>query len=222
MSSRARSVAKAAMSVAKRGIAAGRSMTLSALSTANRGVVRAGQLARLGIITVIKWFRKLPTAGATFGRFLWWLILAGIISKRMRLFVALALFIAWMGFLGFAALTKSRSPIVSHAQAAAAEVAVVADVEANSEGKPAMKVKVVESLTQGGPEPGTDLFVVNLPEVRGFEGSGQYLLLLSPDLPQYYVVGQLRSPGNDLSGIGKPAIYRWSEDVRKQYEKLHR
>jgi len=180
------------------------------------------KLARSTEIAVLKYLRKLLTAGANFGRLPWWLILAGIISKRMRLFVALSLFIAWMGYLGYAALTKSHSPIVSHAQAAAAEVAVVADVEADQDGKPAMKVKVVETLLTGGPQAGTSLFVVNLPDARGFEGPGQYLLLLIPDLPQYYVVGQIRSPGNDLANVGKPAIYRWNDDVRKQYEKLHR
>jgi hypothetical protein len=132
------------------------------------------------------------------------------------------MFLAWMGYLGYAALTKSHSPIVSHSQAAAAEVAVVADVEADPDGKPSMKVKVIETLLPGGPPAGTALFVVNLPDARGFEGPGQYLLLLTPDLPQYYVVGQLRSPGTDPSNSGKPAIYRWNDDVRKQYEKLHR
>jgi hypothetical protein len=158
--------------------------------------------------------------------------LAGTISKRLRLVVAFALFIGWMCYLGYAALTKSHSPIVSHAQAAAAEVAVVAEVEVSADGKPDMKTKVVEALSPDAPPPGTELYVVNLPEVRGFEGPGQYLLLLLPDnffrpkngnvLPPFLVVGQLRSPGNDLSGVGKPAIYRWNEDVRKQYEKLHR
>src|SRR5580692_7890809 len=125
--------------------------------------------------------KKLPTAGATFGRLLLWGIVVGIISKRVRFFVALTLFIGWLGYLGYAALTKSHSPIVSHAQAAATELAVVADVEAKDDGKPAIKAKVVESLTPGGPPAGTVLLVLNLPDAHGFEGPGQYLLLLTPD-----------------------------------------
>jgi hypothetical protein len=177
------------------------------------------KLARPHAITVLKY---LLTAGETFGRLLRWRIVVGINNKQLRLIVALLLFLAWMGYLGYAALTRSHSPIVSHSQAAAAEVAVVADVEADPDGKPSMKVKVIETLLPGGPMAGTALFVVNLPDARGFEGPGQYLLLLTPDLPQYYVVGQLRSPGTDPSNSGKPAIYRWNDDVRKQYEKLHR
>lgn len=183
---------------------------------------RTSHLARTTAIAVLKWLRTLPTAGANFGRFLWWTILAGIISKRMRLFVALSLFIGWLSYLGYAALTKSHSPIVSHAQAAAADIAVVAEVEKGEDGKPSMSAKVVKNLSPNGPRPDTVLFVANLPDVRGFEGPGQYLLLLFPDLPPYYVVGQLRSPGNDLTGVGKPAIYHWNEEVRMQYEKMHR
>lgn len=168
-----------------------------------------------------------------FSRFLGLCIVAAIISKRMRLVVAIVLFVGWLGFLGYAALTKNRGPVVSHAQAAAATVAVVAEVEADQEGKPVMRTKVVESLVPDGPQPGTEILVMNLPEVRGFEGAGQYLLLLRPDsffppnmggaqeASPFVVVGQLRSPGNDLTGVGKPAIYRWSEEVRKQYEVLH-
>jgi hypothetical protein len=180
------------------------------------------KLAQSKAITVLKYLRKLLTAGTTFGRLIWRRIVVGIKNKRLRLIVALVLFLAWMGYLGYAALTKSHSPIVSRAQAAVAEIAVVADVEAEQDGKPSMKIKVVETLSPGGPQSGTALFVVNLPEARGFEGPGQYLLLLAPDLPQYYVVGQVRSPGNDLANVGKPAIYRWNDDVRKQYGKLHR
>src|SRR5580692_6277800 len=91
--------------------------------------------------------KKLPTAGATFGRLLLWGIVVGIISKRVRFFVALTLFIGWLGYLGYAALTKSHSPIVSHAQAAATELAVVTEVQVSADAKPDMKVKVVEALS---------------------------------------------------------------------------
>jgi hypothetical protein len=39
-------------------------------------------------------------------------------------------------------------------------------------------------------------------------------------MPACAVVGQQRSPGNDLAGVGKPLIYPWNDDVRKQAEKL--
>ncbi len=226
MSSRARQIALAAITITKRSVVA-------VGQTSRRSVVVVGRQAKLTVIAVIKWVRKLLTAGVSFGRFLGLCIVAGMISKRMRLFAAIVLFVGWMSFLGYAALTKSRSPVVSHAQAAASALAVVAEVETDQEGKPVMRTKVIKSLTPDGPQPGTELLVLNLPDTRGFDGAGQYLLLLRPDSffvqnmgnPQdpspFVVVGQLRSPGNDLTGVGKPAIYRWNEDVRKQFEALH-
>ena len=158
--------------------------------------------------------------------------------QRLRLSIALALFLGWMAYLGYAALTKSRSPVVSHIQAAAAPFGIVAEVNADPDGKPTAKVRIVEVLYSqppgGTPAAGSECEVKNLQDVRGFEGKGQYLLLLIPDpnsfrnptdpdtLSKYYLVDQQRSPGSDVTGVGKPAIYHWNEDIRKQYEKLHR
>jgi hypothetical protein len=67
----------------------------------------------------------------------------------------------------------------------------------------------------------TELEVANLPESQGFDGDGDYLLLLRQDpTGGFLVVGQQRSPGYELSGVGKPLIYRWSDDVRGQVRKL--
>jgi hypothetical protein len=226
MSSRARQIALVAIAITKRSVVA-------VSQTGRRSVVAVGRQAKFTVIAVIKWVRKLLTAGVSFGRFLGLCIVAAMFSKRMRLFAAIVLFVGWMSFLGYAALTKSHSPVVSHVQAAAATLAVVAEVEANQEGKPVMQAKVIESLTPGGPQPGTELHVLNLPDTRGFDGTGQYLLLLKHDSffaqnignPQdplpFVVVGQQRSPGNDLTGVGRSAIYRWNDDVRKQFEVLH-
>jgi hypothetical protein len=227
MISRARSIAFAAITKAGRSLKAAGKFT-------RRSAVGMGEQTKFAAIVVVKWLRKLLTAGVAFGRLLGRSIVRGINFRSLRLIAAVVLFVGWMSYLGYAALTKSRSPIVSHAQAAAASLAIVAEVEAAQDGKPSMRAKVVESLTPNGPQPGTELLVSNLSEVRGFDGVGQYLLLLKPDSPfardmgnpedlsSYAVVGQQRSPGNDLMGVGKPAIYRWNDDVRKQYEKLHR
>ena len=76
-------------------------------------------------------------------------------------------------------------------------------------------------MSANGPAVGTEIEVENLPaatDKSGFTGPGDYLLLMT-DRP-YYVVGQQRSPGNDLSGVGPPLVYRFSDSVRKQFEKL--
>lgn len=156
-------------------------------------------------------------------------------SPRWRLILAAAAFLGWLAYLGYAAAVKSHDPIVSRAQAAAAKYQIVAEVKAGADGKAAAQVaKVVEPLlTEGAPAAGTDIFVSNLPEAK-FDGEGRYLLLVIPDptirfartdgppLPTFAVVGQQRSPGTDLTNVGPPLIYPWTEDVRKQAEKLRR
>lgn len=147
-------------------------------------------------------------------------------SRHWRLILAVAAFVGWLGYLGYATRTKSRGPFVSHAQAAAARYAVVGEVEIGPDGVPTGRVKVVEALTPNSPAANTTIFVTNLAGAQGFTGPGDYLLLLidSPFAtagtnPTYSLVGQQRSPGNDLSGVGKPLIYRWNDDVRKQIDK---
>jgi hypothetical protein len=134
-------------------------------------------------------------------------------SGRVRLFLAATLFICWIAYLGYAAAMKSRAPIVSHIQASAASAAVVAEVN-SLDAKP----KVTEKLWGDMPE--GEIEVLNLSEARGFVGPGKYLLYLERRHAMWLIVGQQRSPGNDLSGVGKPLIYPWSDDVRVQAEKL--
>jgi hypothetical protein len=119
--------------------------------------------------------------------------------------VSAVLLLGWLSWLGYTALTKSRAPIVSHAQAAGATVPVLArvttgtkDMHAKHErhlsnapvvvtplqgadGKPGFIVTVVEQLTPNGPEAGQQIGVTNLRDCAGFTGDGDYLLLLARD-----------------------------------------
>jgi hypothetical protein len=95
--------------------------------------------------------------------------------------------------------------------------------------KPAFVVEVLEKLHANGPEAGTKIGVTNLPACAGYTGPGEYLLLLNKDgeatldgRPVYTVVGQQRSPGADLEGVGPPMIYKWSPDVEKQVPRVSR
>jgi hypothetical protein len=90
-------------------------------------------------------------------------------------------------------------------------------------------VEVIESLRPDGPVAGTKIGVRNLPDSAGYTGPDDngYLLLLKKDddllidgHPSYVLVGQQRSPGADLEGVGPPMIYPWSEDVRRQVMRL--
>jgi hypothetical protein len=125
-------------------------------------------------------------------------------ARKLFLAVAAALLLGWFAWLGYTALTKSREPTVSHAQAAAATVPVVATLTAGEEGqesklvrpagieghttaellakadKPAFLVTVKEPLKNGAPAAGTVIGVANITSCSGYHGPGDYLLLLAP------------------------------------------
>ena len=173
------------------------------------------------------------------------------VGRKVFLAVSAALFLGWLGWLAVTALNKSREPIVSHAQAAAAGVPVRAKLEMaepdreslllrhtlngqvvtplkGQADKPAFVVEVIEQLRPKGPAAGTKIGVTNLPACTGFTGPGEYLLLLNPDAdatldgrPAYTLVGQQRSPGAEPDGA-PPVIYKWGADVGKQVQRLYR
>jgi hypothetical protein len=136
-------------------------------------------------------------------------------SPRIRLILAAVAFVAWLSWLGYAALTKSRAPIVSHAQSAAADGAVVAEV------KELAPTAFVEEKLWGDVPTAGRVEVMNLAEAKGFAGPGKYLLYLTRRGDRWAVVGPQRSPGSDLSNLVGPfLIYPWDDHVRKQAEAL--
>lgn len=133
-------------------------------------------------------------------------------GRKLRLAVAAALFGGWLGWLGYTALSKNRGPVVSRSQAAAATLAVVAVVPAG-DGPHTVEVKQV--LT--GAKPDGPLVVTNLGDAAGFDGPGEYLLLLGKGRgDSFAVVGPLRTPGYDAAGA--PTVYPWTPAVRAQAE----
>jgi len=152
---------------------------------------------------------------------------------KWRLLIAAALFLGWISWLSYSALVKNRGAVISQAQAAAASRPVAAELTAGPDGKPEAHAKVTEAFAEASPTPGTEIYVANLPDTKGFDGPGQYLLLLNPDaagrtvpvngkeLPLYSVVGLQRSPGYELAASGSPVIYRMTEEVRAQVKKLY-
>ena len=80
-------------------------------------------------------------------------------GRKLRLAASAVLLVGWLGWLGYTALTKNRGPVVSRAQAAAATLAVVAEVPAG-EGPRVVEVKDVLA----GTLPGGSLTVTNLGE----------------------------------------------------------
>lgn len=135
-----------------------------------------------------------------------------MISPSLRLAAASLLLAAWLGWLGYTAWAKYRGPVVSRSQAAAATLAVVADVP-GGDGPRAVEVKEVLS----GARPEGPVVVTNLADADGFEGPGEYLLLLTRVRGDAFaVVGPLQSPG--YGAVGSPTVYRWTPAVKAQAE----
>ncbi len=134
-------------------------------------------------------------------------------SPRIRLLLAAALFLGWVSYLGFAAVTKSRAPLLSRVQAAAADAAIVVRWEGLG-----TRATVTRHLW-GMPLEG-EIDVQNLPKARGFTAPGEYLLYVVSRHGTWEVVGPQRSPGMEPLGTGPPLIYPWTEDVQKQEQYL--
>lgn len=131
-------------------------------------------------------------------------------GRKLRLAVAAALLVGWFGWLGYTAWAKYRGPVVSRSQAAAATLAVVARVPG---GDGPQVVDVTEVLS--GAKPDSPLTVLGLSDAVGYDGPGEYLLLLAKVRADTYgVVGQLRTPGYE--SIGAPTVYPWTPAVKAQ------
>ncbi len=137
---------------------------------------------------------------------------------KTRLAVALLALFVWVGYIAYQALAYGRFPVVSHAQLLISTVDVIADVEADADGRPKPVVHVVEVHWPVGKKElaGQDLTVVNLPATEGFQGPGRYLLpLIADDGGTYFVAGLPRSPGFDHAVF---FIYPDTPITRKQLD----
>jgi hypothetical protein len=145
---------------------------------------------------------------------------------RLRLVLAAALFVAWLGWLAVAVRQKGTVQLVSRAQLTAATHLVVAEVRSAPDGRPDPKVTVRQVLR--GPAndaPAGDVEVANLPKAATplpvndtrTPAAGEYLLPLVKIGSGWRVAGLPPSPG--YAGDPDPArplIYPWADDVKAQ------
>src|SRR5262245_29830429 len=144
-------------------------------------------------------------------------------TARLRLLlfgVSAAVFLAWVGWLGYLAATTRNPVVLSRPQLLASNVDVIGHVEALN--KP---VEVKEVLWSQAPDAkqleGKAVTVANLPACKeGWKGPGDYLLPLvhtaQPDGGEKLEVAvpPARSPGIDPTL--PPRIYPDTPDVREQ------
>lgn len=143
-----------------------------------------------------------------------------MMSRRVFLVAAAAVFFGWLAWLGVAALGKNRGPVVSRAQAAGATHPVVAALTGDP--APDREATVTEPLTPAGPAAGATVAVGRLSEAAGYTGPGEYLLLLTKDATGdgYAVAGRQRSPGYEGGAAEGQVVYRWTPAVRAQAKNL--
>jgi hypothetical protein len=144
-------------------------------------------------------------------------------TARLRLLlfgVSAAVFLAWIGWLGYLAATTRNPVVLSRPQLLASNVDVIAHVEALN--KP---VEVKEVLWSKDPDAkdlgGKAVTVANLPACKeSWKGPGDYLLPLvrtaQPDGGEKFEVAvpPARSPGIDPTL--PPRIYPDTPDAREQ------
>jgi hypothetical protein len=139
----------------------------------------------------------------------------------LRFLLAVAVFLAWLGWLSYLAITASRPVVVSRPQVLVSTYDVIAEV--GDPDKPVVIKEVLFSADKDTPAVGDTIPVRNLGachpptsdgSVLDWAGPGQYLLLLHKVGKEYEVV-----PPPDLTGLasGSPRLYPATEEVLRQY-----
>jgi hypothetical protein len=145
--------------------------------------------------------------------------------RPLLLLVAVVLFVGWVSWLGYLALTTSQPEVLSRPQFLASQLDIVADVSGDEAGpQAAVTVEQVLWHAQEVPAPavGAKIGVTNLPHVAapdGWTGPGRYLLPLRLEANGYRIAPVLHSPGL-ARGHDRPRIYHATEQTLAQYRKM--
>jgi hypothetical protein len=104
-------------------------------------------------------------------------------AAKVRLAVTAALFLAWIGWLGYLAATTTRPEVLSRPQFLVSNLYVIADLTGSAD-RPGALITVKEvggsAKDNATIKPGSSLEVENLPRVnQGWAGPDSYILPLS-------------------------------------------
>jgi hypothetical protein len=145
-------------------------------------------------------------------------------AARWRLYFAFGLFAVWVSWLGYQALSRDRSPVISRSQLLVSTIDVIGIVQADVDGRPAPMVDVEEihwPKDGGGLKKGDRIQVTNLPETTGFKIIGPYILPLvtGEARGEYKIAGIPNSPGFETYP-SRFFIYPLTDGTRKQLEAI--
>jgi len=158
-------------------------------------------------------------------------------TARLRLMVALVLFLAWLTWLGITVLTHRAHPpeIVSRSQLLAATTLVVADLTLGDDGLPNESVTVAYKL---GTSPGPTSGAIRVRNLKSAQSSlaetlqpGRHLLLLMGGENDIFEIAgwprsagvESRFPGEELMNdkkVRRPVVYPWTSGVEAQLKSL--
>src|SRR5437660_1454248 len=111
-------------------------------------------------------------------------------SARLRLALAAALFLAWIGWLAYLAARTSHPIVLSRPQFLVSNLDVSAEVGGGARPDPKVAIKKVHwpHTEQAQKMVGQTIEVSNLPECGGWKGPGTYILPLTTDWKKSYQV----------------------------------
>ena len=153
-------------------------------------------------------------------------------GAKLRLLGAAGLFAAWVGWLGYLAVSTAGEPVLSRPQFLVASLCVLAELKGDDHPDAEVVVRQVlwSADKQDREREGQRLSIANLPKCgtdRGWRGPGNYLLPLTRlrDAKglSFLVTATPRSPGYPSDGAFKPGsttIYRDTVQTRAQADKI--
>jgi hypothetical protein len=151
--------------------------------------------------------------------------------SKLPLTLAATLFIGWISYLAYLALTSTHPTILSRPQFLLSRHDVVALVEEQDDGQPASLITVEEVLWSERDKTaltGAKIEVQNLPQLtraEGWQGARRYILPLIERGPDVYAIAPTpRSPGFDPKDWphGTFRIYPDTDEIRKQLDQLRK
>lgn len=152
--------------------------------------------------------------------------------RKVRLFVAVTLYVLWTAFIAYLALGGKEAVVVSRPQILAAPLVVEAEVAEESGDLRSVRVMEVfrgKQLLDAVKKPDGEhpvLQVSGFDHSRGWKGPGLYILPVQPDGEAAFTLVPLpMSPGFPLHNRGeqtRPLIYPATPSVRRQTEEAVR
>jgi hypothetical protein len=140
----------------------------------------------------------------------------------VRLVVALVLFLSWIGWLAFLAVTTTRPVVLSRPQLLVSTLDVIAEVNAAGD-HPAEEVLVkdVHWPAEEKALAGRRITVIDLPNGDGWMGPGMYILPLVKEGEGYRLATIPSSPGYDATLRGdRPRIYPVTPETLAQLDEI--